>query len=553
MKTFSKLFLGIALSGMMVSCSSDEPGNGTKEESKGDFYSTLTLKLPVGSRSQTTEPDENTNSNSGFEIGQDYENSVQKVTVVLATLENGAYRYLAEADGVTGTLTGPGSSTTHPSHIKYNLKFQSSDLVDRAGEKIYVFAFANTPESVDLKEALSNGTLSIDNADNNDIWANGSFMMTNASITQNTLPTASAITQNTEENPFDLGTVEIERVTSRFDFRATNNNVYPITEVGEDVAKAQVTLDGMAMVNIAKEYYVLPRVSADGLNENATICGAETPSMWVVSPNSTFKLNPVWANSDQYFFNATGTYTTGFDFTTLNYTTVASILSKGEDNDDNWTLGEGIDKTGYHIWRYTTENTIPKSDKYAAQKHGITTAIYFRANLTAAEGNTTLAEAMEAGHVLYALNGVLYGDKAAVEKYIATNKVSSLAEEWAKAAVADNLDANGDLRGHGASEITIYRAEGTAGNYTYPMYYCYYNRHNDNLDNNVMAPMEFGTVRNNVYKLAITNIMHYGHPGKPGDDPDPEDPDDPDEDPEIWFSVDLHVLPWVVRVNNIEF
>ncbi len=47
--------------------------------------------------------------------------------------------------------------------------------------------------------------------------------------------------------------------------------------------------------------------------------------------------------------------------------------------------------------------------------------------------------------------------------------------------------------------------------------------------------------------------MRYGHPGKPGDDPDPENPPTPNETPETWFTVELHVLPWVVRVNNIEF
>ena len=87
-------------------------------------------------------------------------------------------------------------------------------------------------------------------------------------------------------------------------------------------------------------------------------------------------------------------------------------------------------------------------------------------------------------------------------------------------------------------------------------YYCYYyywNRHNDNGDATNMGTMEFGVVRNNVYKLAVTQINELGHPRLSENDPDPEDPDKPDETGKIYFKLSVEVLPWVVRVNNIEF
>ncbi len=68
-----------------------------------------------------------------------------------------------------------------------------------------------------------------------------------------------------------------------------------------------------------------------------------------------------------------------------------------------------------------------------------------------------------------------------------------------------------------------------------------------------MGPMEFAVVRNNVYKLAVTNISKLGHPRIPENDPDSPKPDDPDESDDIYFTVTCRVLPWVVRVNNIEF
>ena len=64
--------------------------------------------------------------------------------------------------------------------------------------------------------------------------------------------------------------------------------------------------------------------------------------------------------------------------------------------------------------------------------------------------------------------------------------------------------------------------------------------------------MEFQVVRNNVYKLRVTNVLNFGKPDKPGD-PDPDPDGKNDEDPEVLFRVSVQVLPWVVRVNDIEF
>ena len=105
--------------------------------------------------------------------------------------------------------------------------------------------------------------------------------------------------------------------------------------------------------------------------------------------------------------------------------------------------------------------------------------------------------------------------------------------------------------------FTIYQVEnnGTsqAPEWGYYCYYFYWNRHNDNGNNALMGPMEFATVRNNVYKLAVTKIGRLGHPTVPENDPDPIEPDDPDEEESVYMSVEVEVLPWVVRVNNIEF
>ena len=104
-------------------------------------------------------------------------------------------------------------------------------------------------------------------------------------------------------------------------------------------------------------------------------------------------------------------------------------------------------------------------------------------------------------------------------------------------------------------EITIYRVsnEEDGEGWGYYCYYFYWNRHNDNQKSGLMGLMEFDVVRNNVYKLAVTKIGQLGHPRIPEYDPDPVDPNDPDEDPTNYLQVQIEVLPWVVRVNDIEF
>ncbi len=110
-----------------------------------------------------------------------------------------------------------------------------------------------------------------------------------------------------------------------------------------------------------------------------------------------------------------------------------------------------------------------------------------------------------------------------------------------------------------ASNFTIYEVsyedkdtENGEG-WGYYCYYFYWNRHNDNNLNGKMGPMEFAIVRNNVYKLSVSKISRLGHPRNPDNDPDPYDPEDPDEEDRVYMTINLEVLPWVVRVNEIEF
>lgn len=156
-----------------------------------------------------------------------------------------------------------------------------------------------------------------------------------------------------------------------------------------------------------------------------------------------------------------------------------------------------------------------------------------------------------------------YTDKADNTKKTATIKDEPIDETSANAAwtawANDGKKAEGALKEAFKKAVvgknfTIYqRSYDTDFKWGYYCYYYYWNRHNDNGFNGIMGPMEFGVVRNNVYKLAVTKINRLGHPRISENDPDKPTPGTPDEDESVYIDVTSEVLPWVVRVNNIEF
>ena len=286
---------------------------------------------------------------------------------------------------------------------------------------------------------------------------------------------------------------------------------------------------------------------------------------------------------------------------------IADVLKGTEDiNDPNTWNPDNYD---YRVWRYVTENTIPSIE---GQQNGVTTGVVFKAQILPMEDSPEdLAAALNGEYkinekgeydpngtiadnpILYVFDNVIYvkwtqiraealkqkagsplfnavfGDSKIDADGNFVEKDNNCADALYEAWVGENTTTptpSGDefeaFRDKVVKEkIAIYQyssedvdaEDSVDGNGGYFCYYYYWNRHNDNQRNGVMGPMEFQVVRNNVYKLAVTEISKLGHPRKTENDPDPEDPGTPDEQSNIYFRVHVEVLPWVVRVNNIEF
>lgn len=579
---FKKLLVAALPAMLLASCASDEPGvNPGGESTKGGFYATIKLDVP-GSRSETLpQPGENTNSNAGYEVGKPYENNIKNLTVVLATLENGVYKAQTY-----GTYTSNNVAADPKKDNVYTIQFQDTLIAELAGKNVYVFAYCNTNLNTSNFQAgqdlnTMEHTISSE-ATGQGIWEKSNFMMVNAPNRDVPTKNLTNVTKNellnnfnSPEKALNLGTVDVARTAARFDYKPVNNNLYNIVDVNSTddpkAVVAQVEMVAMAPFNIAKDFYMLPRVSDDGTDNGWKICGDEyfnnatRVGNYVVSPNfAEKKANSIANLAGNYFQALSGLATYSALTQWANINEWYNAADTDDDNDENWNA---TDKEGYKIWRYVTENTIPQVDH---QRKGITTGVVFKGRITNPAEGSLMAEAMNAGDAIYFYNGVCYGNIKNLRRVVANLDENATMRQKFEQVFAGKgylvftkaADGTRDYRvkddalkdatpAENNSIFKIIRPNDEDGNYY--VYYVYYNRHNDNGNSNMMGIMEFATVRNNVYKLSVTKVSDFGHTNDPKDDPDPENPEDPDETPKTYFQVSCRVLPWIVRINNIPF
>lgn len=400
----------------------------------------------------------------------------------------------------------------------------------------------------------------------------------------------------------NIGNIRVERVVARFDFKdgsPSKDQTYVIAEK-DNKPTLKVKLNKMALINMSKHFYYLRRVSDNGLPNKVEICGTEYDSgqswNYVVDTDAEQKngdINASYPFADYFNFclGHQDNNTWSIDETARDqwYTSLISdVIKKDEDNDDKWNNNHSRD--GYRIWRYATENTIPGMNK---QENGISTGIVFKGKIqVTTDAPQALQDAINkatgdsnADAILYAYSNQLYVSWTEVRK-AALDATAN--EEFKKAVFGTPKNTPSEtvysddtkspdylwniwhnVKGHNdAAALSAFKEVATNKDHQFTLYqssedkndgagyYCYYfywNRHNDNGNNGVMGPMEFAVVRNNVYKLSVVDINRLGHPRLSENDPDPVDPGTPDEKGDIYLKLSVEVLPWVVRINDIEF
>ena len=566
-------FLGAAALLMTVACSKDGGEGAPAPDVKGDLYMTMTL-TPVSTPGARTETED-----EGKEDGKPRENKIGSALLLIATGGDMGYTVLATSEIAEADIVG--SAPTYATSFKMARETLYNDIGSSAdSKKYYLFTIVNPTPEIKAKYVGKTSKAVQDTfeltADDDTYWSmsdgSGKFLMTSASLTEVTILKSELAPgkHTSKQDALHLGDVEVQRTMSRFDLATgAANTVFKTESSNSTLANLTITFDGVALINMAKTANIFKEVgqltgsktkgtfdqSKGGTTagyygffhkETKTVYTNSAAGDWTVATEGNYVFSPDQNGYLLSLFNGSGeTQTNGthVGHKNLTYTAISNIT----ENDNSFTGGSD---PGYKIWRYCMENTNYDKDN---QVNGNTTGVVFRAKmeLTNDEGEILY------GQPVYAYNNVIIGDLSKLQEYVGNSKPQGDDNyEMIKARYNEAKEKN-----NGNEEVTtlnpklveqgftIYEAD----NGTYYCYYTYWNRHNDNGNNALSNAMEFATVRNNVYKLAVNKITKLGHPGDPDNDPDPETPDTPDEKSEFWGEVTCKILPWDVRINDIEF
>lgn len=580
MKKFSKLFISLLAAGSLASCSSDNfDGPATPQPGEADGVNMkLTISLPVsGGTRAAGDP-------VGEEVGQDWENNVNEVLIVLADKDDNSF--ISSASNVTVKPESQSGKYTAEATFNASVLINYIESLGSHPDQVGVRAYAFCNPKQELKDVIASRS----RGDNKSLWIDEVYKLSNekfdlASVKDAAnIPMANSVAREEtgllklpkqqdiidgkySETPYEMGNIEVMRSIARFDYKTVNEGeMYPISVnlIGTDGNSTtvenglQIQLTHMALVNMSKSFYYLHR-TGDKEGLNLTYCGTDSRNSYIVDSDWSWKNLGNWTKKKKYsdnFYYPLFTDGTSEDDGVLNISGWNAIeiskLGNQEDSDDSWNSGESVsdENKGYKIWRYVTENTIP--GEAVNQKNAISTGIVFRGVIKATSNTPeALKNALEGDKhdPIY-----VYKDGTVYENWEAV-KTAAMKESQKQTAFGAAYEACKDKEGDVfdkevvKQKFTVYRYDASVGGYT-TLYY-YWNRHWDNGKPGVMAPMEFAVVRNNVYKLSVLDISGLGHPRNPGDDPDPVDPKDPDESADVKIKLSVSIKNWTVRKNGI--
>ena len=323
-------------------------------------------------------------------------------------------------------------------------------------------------------------------------------------------------TSNTKDSPA-LINVEMERTVAKLTI--TGNEADGKGMNGYEVAAATsgecvVTISDYLVVNVNKTGYVFrntAKATTTDIGYGSVYNGtypwsSGNPYLYVWDPNSADKIytpgTGLIADLSARYDNAAKDVTTASTFSAMPASTAHS------------TIG------------YCLENTAVST----AQRNGYSTGLVFKGKVvpTVVFTDGSTSEPYTSGTTVFysTKTSRFYKNAASVALDAATGITDAATITGKTADVLETLSirefVNGDV------------------------YYVYWIKHeNDAAVKNQI--MEFAIVRNNVYKMEITDISKVGAGGIV------IDPNDPNELEETYFTVELKVSPWGVRTNDIEF
>lgn len=353
----------------------------------------------------------------------------------------------------------------------------------------------------------------------------------------NTLP---YIAQTITKDPEQTIAATVERMMGKITVKAEGTNVASaankytsfsttVTAIGNIT---DITLKGYYVVNARKEGYYFRHVDKESTATNplteANYGNSSTSLPYVVDPktyNKTYAGTPaaLAGSYADWYLQASGAFSlSSFGSFSGTYTDMPGYSSAAAET---------------KVAAYCHENTMLK-DK---QKNGYTTGIVFKAEIAPSkmmqkktgsggvEENSTFTSMSE----IFYHSGIFYKDIAALKEagvLLADGTTSSSAS-----------GAPADLK---KNDVQCFKKGSADGKFV--CYYPYWIKHIPS-ENTAEDVMEFGIVRNNVYKVTVTSIQGVGKDGVTEDIITDTETDDPTT---VLLNVKLSIKPWTVRTNS---
>lgn len=336
--------------------------------------------------------------------------------------------------------------------------------------------------------------------------ANG-FVMTNRGAANLNVE----VSKPTDSDKVTSVSIGLERVVAKIEL-TQKQETFPLKDPAGKVY-CTIKLNNFRMLNLATQFYtfrhtaVLNDFQEPGAYTDENFGDANNENGYVIDPY--FFKKTVEGAKD--FTNADGFF--------------AQALVNLDINDSNWA-GMAQANSWSHI--YCLENCM----YIDAQLNAYSTGVMFKANMDIAtdrvfdENGDNISNPSNWTTRLFYFNYNFYTSVDAIRKLVLNN----LPED-----ITDDSDTK---------TLAKYSIKRFQKSENYSCYYNYWIKHEDN-NSTEMGVMEFGIVRNNIYRLSISKVAGLG-----SGDPyiEPEQPDEYKAE----LDINIDVFPWAVRNQDVE-
>lgn len=543
LKYMSMMGLAALLLTTWSACSDDTdiPGGENPEEARA--YTTVTIAVPNGvaeTRAGTTaDTDDNTT-----EAGSEDEYKVKTANLYLFPGGTGSSFGSAKLKEIISInqFTQMTASTADAKTIVWTSK---KTALTPGDYRIYIVVNGTVNGVTDgSKNSLTEADfLAKTTADATGVIAavpEAGLVMASRSPKSDNMNTLPYIAQTITKDPEQTIAATVERMMGKITVTAGGANVASAANVYTSFSSTvtaisnitNITLKGYYVVNARKEGYYFRHVDKESTATNplteANYGNSTTSLPYVVDPKTYSK---TYSGTSAAL---AGSYADWY----LQGSGAFDLLSFGSFG-GTYTAMPGYSSAAAEtkVAAYCYENTMLK-DK---QKNGYTTGIVFKAEIAPSkmmqkkagsggvEENSTFTSMSE----IFYHSGIFYKDIAALKEagvLLADGTTSSSAS-----------GAPADLK---KNDVQCFKKGSADGKFV--CYYPYWIKHipSDDVAEDVM---EFGIVRNNVYKVTVTGIQGVGKDGVTEDIITDTETDDPTT---VLLNVKLSIKPWTVRTNS---